>query len=92
VQTSARLADLAEAGVAPGAWLSVEPGGAAHVMLLGPTFSAVPNGELVAYEDSAQHVAFAVNGGSAASRLGLRPGTPIVVRAIRSHIAPTPRG
>jgi S-adenosylmethionine hydrolase len=45
-----------------------------HDVTVGRTFSDVPAGELVLYEDSAGDVALALNGGSAAERLGLRAG------------------
>jgi S-adenosylmethionine hydrolase len=41
---------------------------------VGRTFSDVPAGELVLYEDSAGEVALALNGGSAAAALGLSAG------------------
>ncbi|MBI1758676.1 MAG: SAM-dependent chlorinase/fluorinase [Actinobacteria bacterium] len=41
---------------------------------LGSTFADVPSGALLAYVDSSGLVALAVNGGSAASRLGISPG------------------
>jgi len=39
--------------------------------VVGRTFADVSDGELVVLADSAGHVAIAVNGGSAAQRLGL---------------------
>jgi hypothetical protein len=46
-------------------------------------FGAVAAGDLVAYTDSAGLVSIAVNGGNAAQRLGLPPGAPVSVTAIR---------
>jgi S-adenosylmethionine hydrolase len=82
VQTSARLDDLAAAGVEVGSSLSVEPGGVARAVLLGATFAEVPPGEMVALEDSAGRIALTVNRGSAAHRLGLRPGAVIVLHPV----------
>ncbi|MDA0646962.1 SAM hydroxide adenosyltransferase, partial [Nonomuraea ferruginea] len=41
------------------------------------TYAAVPPGELVAFADSAGLIAFAVNSGDAAQRLGLPPGAHV---------------
>lgn len=43
------------------------------------TFASVPQGEFVAYADSAGLIAVAVNGGDAAERLDLPPGTAVRV-------------
>ena len=48
-------------------------------MRFGVTFGEVAPGELVAYTDSAGFVSIAVNGGSAAQRLGLHPGTRVTL-------------
>lgn len=42
---------------------------------MGDTFASVADGEFVVYGDSFGRVAIAVNGGSAADRLGVRPGS-----------------
>jgi S-adenosylmethionine hydrolase len=47
----------------------------AQAVPFGTAFGEVAAGELIGYTDSAGFVAIAVNGGSAAQRLGLRPGT-----------------
>ena len=49
------------------------------VVPFGRTFGDVLAGELVAYPDSSGLVAIAVNGGNAARRLALRPGTPVTL-------------
>jgi S-adenosylmethionine hydrolase len=41
------------------------------------SFAAVPPGELVAFADSAGLIAFGVNSGDAAQRLGLPPGAHV---------------
>ncbi|WP_432836308.1 SAM hydrolase/SAM-dependent halogenase family protein [Dactylosporangium sp. CA-092794] len=43
------------------------------------TFAEAPEGTLVVLADSAGHVAVAVNGGNAATRLAAAPGTPITL-------------
>ncbi|MFD2348406.1 S-adenosyl-l-methionine hydroxide adenosyltransferase family protein [Nonomuraea ferruginea] len=47
------------------------------------TYAAVPPGELVAFADSAGLIAFAVNSGDAAQRLGLPPGGACPVVTLR---------
>ena len=48
---------------------------------VGRTFADVPTGALVVLTDSAGYVAVAVNRGDAATRLGLRPGATVDIRA-----------
>ena len=52
---------------------------------VGETFGAVPPGELVAYLDSAGRLAIAVNGGSAAARLGVSAGEVLRLWATSSR-------
>ena len=59
------------------------------------TFGDVPPGELVGYTDSAGLVSIAVNGGDAARRLRLRPGTSVTLRVAKLSIragVPFPAG
>jgi S-adenosylmethionine hydrolase len=51
-----------------------------HVIRVGRTFGDVAPGELVIYEDSAGEVAIALNGGSAATALGLKTGDELELR------------
>lgn len=46
-----------------------------------PTFGQLPSGQLGIYVDSDWHLALAVNGGSAASRLSLGPGDRVMLHA-----------
>jgi S-adenosylmethionine hydrolase len=50
--------------------------------VVGRTFADVPSGALVVLTDSAGHLAIAVNGGSAAARLGRSAGDLVELRAI----------
>jgi S-adenosylmethionine hydrolase len=70
VQLAATSEVLAAAEIAEGA--RVDVGG--HVAVRAPTFGSVAAGELVLYVDSAGFAALAVNGGSAAQRLGAAVG------------------
>jgi S-adenosyl-L-methionine hydrolase (adenosine-forming) len=78
-QLSATGADAARGGIAPGATVALSWGGREITAPFGTTFGEVASGELVAYTDSAGFVSIAVNGGSAAQRLGLRPGTRVTL-------------
>ena len=77
VQLSVAAADLAEMGVRGGATITVTLGEDRVSVPYRETFGSVPPGELVGYADSAGWLALAVNGGNAARRLGLSPGTPV---------------
>ena len=74
------LGGLAAAGLRYGARVpvSTSAGGAVRA-LVGRTFADVDPGALVLYEDAGGMLALAVNGGSAAERLGVRLGDRIVV-------------
>jgi S-adenosylmethionine hydrolase len=69
--------DAARAGMLPGLALALEFGGQRQTVPIRATFGDVAPGELVGYTDSAGFLSIAVNGGDAAQRLGLRPGTPV---------------
>jgi S-adenosyl-L-methionine hydrolase (adenosine-forming) len=73
--------DAAGAGVLPGTRVVVEFGGQRLTMPFAATFGDVAPGELVGYTDSAGLVSIAVNGGDAARRLALRPGTRVTFSA-----------
>jgi S-adenosylmethionine hydrolase len=55
-------------------------GGRRRIAWVGRTFADVPKGKLMLYVDSAGYLAVAVNGGSAAQRLSVAPGTEISIR------------
>jgi S-adenosyl-L-methionine hydrolase (adenosine-forming) len=55
-------------------------GGRRRVAYIGRKFADVAPGKLVLYVDSAGYLAVAVNGGSAAQKLGVGPGTEITIR------------
>ncbi|MFO7191127.1 MULTISPECIES: SAM-dependent chlorinase/fluorinase [Thermocrispum] len=68
VQLTAQASSLTEAGLAEGTRVRIQQ---RFDGVVGRTFADVSDGELVVLADSAGHVAIAVNGGSAAQRLGL---------------------
>ncbi|MEV5414028.1 SAM-dependent chlorinase/fluorinase [Thermopolyspora sp. NPDC052614] len=77
VQLSIRAEDLQSLGVENGDTLAVRLGRRQMSVPYRETFAAVPPGEVVAFADSAGLVAFAVNSGDAAERLGLPPGAHV---------------
>jgi S-adenosyl-L-methionine hydrolase (adenosine-forming) len=83
VQLTLTASDAARIGVEPGGTVLVRYGRRALTLPYRETFGAVPPGELVAYADGAGLVSLAVNGGNAAQRLGLPPGTPVSIAAPR---------
>ena len=78
-QLSVTGADAARAGLVPGVPVTLAWDGHERTVAFGSTFGDVTAGELIGYTDSAGYVAIAANGGSAAERLGLRPGTRITL-------------
>ncbi len=79
VQLSLVDDDLASIGARTGDTLALTLGRRLVTVPYGETFGAVPPGELVAFTDSAGHLAIAVNAGDAAQRLGLPPGARVSV-------------
>jgi S-adenosylmethionine hydrolase len=80
VQLSVTAGDAELAGVVPGMTVSVGVADGERTMPLCRAFGEVPPGELLCYADSAGYLSIAVNGGSAAGRLGLRPAMPVTLR------------
>lgn len=76
-QLSISAGDLDALGVRVGDTLGVWLGRRRLTMPYRETYTAVPPGELVAFADSAGLIAFAVNSGDAAQRLGLPPGAHV---------------
>ena len=76
--TDATLEQLTALAGASGTLRITGPGGSVGAHLAG-TFSDVPTGELVIYEDSQRMMALAVNRGSAADLLGAGPGDELRV-------------
>jgi S-adenosylmethionine hydrolase len=76
-QLSISAGDLEALGVRVGDTLGVMLGRRRLSMPYRESYTAVPPGELVAFADSAGLIAFAVNSGDAAQRLGLPPGAHV---------------
>jgi S-adenosylmethionine hydrolase len=77
LQLLAGPADLGAAGLGRGEAVVVSAGGRDHPATVARAFGDVAPGEVLVHVDSHGMVAVAVNGGSAARRLGARPGDAI---------------
>jgi S-adenosylmethionine hydrolase len=73
---------LPAAGLRVGSRLAVEAHGRSHRIAFARTFADVEACELLLYLDSSGSIALAVNGGSAAAKLGIGPGDEVVLRPI----------
>ncbi|MEA2169681.1 MAG: hypothetical protein QOF76_2981 [Solirubrobacteraceae bacterium] len=74
-------ADLARTSLRLGRQVEIEVGGRVHTGHYAHTFSDVPLGALVVYEDPVRALAIAVSSGDAAQALGVRSGDEIRLRA-----------
>jgi S-adenosylmethionine hydrolase len=80
--------ELAAAGLQPGQRVAVTAAGRRHAAQVGRIFGDVGAGELLVHVDSHGLIALAVNGGSAAERLGAGAGAAVVVEEAPAR-APT---
>lgn len=71
IQLAAPAGTLADAGFDEGQQVTIHMGEARHIAVIGRTFEDVENGELILLVDSAGMLALAINGASAATKLGL---------------------
>ncbi len=79
VQLAANAEDLRGSGLQDGGPVAVSVDQTERAALLATTFGDVGPGELVVYVDSADRIAVAVNGGSAAATLGVGAGDTLLV-------------
>src|SRR5262249_15204113 len=86
VQLAASGAELAGVGLRPPIRVRLRLDMVTVEATLGSTFNDVPAGALLAYVDSAGLVAMAVNGGSAAARLGIKAGARVELERAHSGI------
>jgi S-adenosylmethionine hydrolase len=70
-------ADLSQAGLTLGQRVAVRTGGRRVLGVVARTFADVSRGDLLVYEDAGGALAVAVNGGNAASLLGVRGGDAV---------------
>jgi S-adenosylmethionine hydrolase len=87
-QLSVTGADAARAGMTAGTTVTLRWRGRELAVPLRATFGDVAPGEAVCFADSAGFVSIAVNGGDAASRLALAPGTFVTLTA--TELSPRP--
>jgi S-adenosyl-L-methionine hydrolase (adenosine-forming) len=73
-------AQLPETGLRMGYPITVHAAGVTHDGVFTLTFADVPRGGLILYENSYGSLALAVNRGDAATDLGLKPGSEVVLR------------
>jgi S-adenosylmethionine hydrolase len=78
VQLAATAGDVHAAGLALGTPLTVRAGSAVLSATLSTTFGEVAPGAAVVHVDSSDHLAVAINGGSAAAQLDVVPGATVV--------------
>lgn len=87
-QLSVTGTDAARAGMTAGTTVMLRWRGGELAVPLRATFGDVAAGEVVCYTDSAGFVSVAVNGGDAAGRLALHPGTLVTLTA--TELSPRP--
>jgi S-adenosylmethionine hydrolase len=81
LELAAVPADLTAAGLAGLEQLVVRTAGGSAPVRCGRTFSDVPAGDLLLYEDSGGALSVAVSAGSAAGRLAVAPGDELRITA-----------
>jgi S-adenosylmethionine hydrolase len=72
-----------EVGIAPGARVELQVGPERYYAVAARTFADARPGDLILYEDSYRNLSIAINGGNAASMLGIKPG-----QDLRIHLDP----
>lgn len=82
VQLSLTKEDGEAAGLVSGVSVVVRWGRQRLTLPFGAMFGAVPPGDLVVYADGSGMVSLAVNGGSAAERLGMEAGTRVTLTVV----------
>ncbi len=85
-QLSVTGTDAALAGLVPGSTVALAWHGGELTVRFGVTFGDVGPGEVICYTDSAGFVSVAVNGGDAARRLALHPGTRVTLTVTKLFI------
>jgi S-adenosylmethionine hydrolase len=80
VQLNLDRSHLAELGLAPGGQVELELPLERYYAVAARTFADARRGDILLYEDAYWNVAVAINGGSAAETLSLRPGDELRIR------------
>jgi hypothetical protein len=80
IQLNLNRSHLEELGLAPGARVELELPLERYYAVAARTFADARRGDILLYEDAYWNVAVAINGGSAAETLSLRPGDEVRLR------------
>jgi S-adenosyl-L-methionine hydrolase (adenosine-forming) len=72
-----------DAGILPGTRIELQAGPERYYAVAARTFADARPGDLILYEDSYRNLSLAINGGNAASMLGIKPG-----QDVRIHLEP----
>ena len=73
-----------DAGILPGTRIELQVGPERYYAVAARTFADARPGDLILYEDSYRNLSVAINGGSAASMFGIKPG-----QDMRIHLEPS---
>ena len=84
VQLNLERSHTDDAGIVPGTRLELQVGPERYYAVAARTFADARPGDLILYEDSYRNLSVAINGGNAASMLGIKPG-----QDIRIHLEPS---
>jgi S-adenosyl-L-methionine hydrolase (adenosine-forming) len=84
VQLNLNRSHVDAVGIAPGTRVELQVGPERYYAVAARTFADARRGDLILYEDSYRNLSIAINGGNAASMLGLKPG-----QDVRIHLEPS---
>jgi S-adenosyl-L-methionine hydrolase (adenosine-forming) len=84
VQLNLNRAHSDGVGIVPGARVELQVGPERYYAVAARTFADARPGDLILYEDSYRNLSVAINGGSAAAMLGIKPG-----QDLRIHLEPS---
>jgi S-adenosylmethionine hydrolase len=73
-----------DAGILPGTRIELQVGPERYYAVAARTFADARPGDLILYEDSYRNLSIAINGGSAAAMIGIKPG-----QDLRIHLEPS---
>jgi S-adenosylmethionine hydrolase len=83
IQLNLDRSHLDEVGIVPGTRVELQVGPERYYAVAARTFADARPGDLILYEDSYRNLSVAINGGNAASMLGIKPG-----QDLRIHLEP----
>ena len=80
VQLNLDRSHIDEVGILPGTRIELQVGPERYYAVAARTFADARPGDLILYEDSYRNLSVAINGGNAASMLGLKPGRDLRIQ------------